>query len=71
MHPSEVFFCSFTELFPHIFTWAVDPKEASARCIKKYITQHFPNLSPEVKLKKAIESMVSRGQLEQITGMSD
>jgi len=56
------------ELFPHIFTWACDPKEASARLIKRYITQHFPNLSPEVKLKKAIESMVNRGQLEQITG---
>lgn len=56
------------ELFPHIFTWACDPKEASAILIKRYITQHFPNLSPEVKLKKAIESMTNRGLLEQITG---
>ena len=39
--------------------------------IKKYITQHFPNLSPDIKLKKAIEGMVNRGQLEQITGMLD
>ena len=62
-------FHSSAELFPHIFTWACDPKEASARLIKRYITQHFPNLSPEVKLKKAIESMTKRGLLEQITGM--
>ena len=70
MHKSNVFY-AFSELFPHIFTWACDPKEASAHMIKKYITQHFPNLSPDIKLKKAIEGMVNRGQLEQITGMLD
>lgn len=55
------------ELFPHIFTWVCEPKEASYGLIRKYILKHFPNLS-EVGLKKAVENMVKRGQLDQITG---
>ena len=61
-------FCFITELFPHIFTWVCEPKEASYGLIKKYIIQHFPNLDAETGLKKAIASMVNKGQLDQLTG---
>jgi len=56
------------ELFPHIFTWVCEPKEASYGLIRKYIGQHFPNLSTDLPFKKAMETMVEKGQLDQITG---
>merc|ERR1719225_1133593 len=56
------------DLFPHIFTWVCEPKEASYVLIRKYIAKHYPKLSPDAGLKKAILAMVAKGQLEQITG---
>ena len=56
------------ELFPHIFTWVCEPKEASYGLIRKYIGQHFPNLSTDLPFKKAMESMENLGQLDRITG---
>jgi hypothetical protein len=60
--------CNLEELFPHIFTWVLEPKEASSTLIKKYLQKHFPNLSIEAPFKKALENMVAKGQLDQITG---
>jgi len=60
--------CPLEELFPHIFTWVCEPKEASYGLIKKYIIKHFPNLNADTGLKKAMENMCLKGQLEQITG---
>lgn len=60
--------CSLEELFPHIFTWVCEPKEASYGLIRKYIGKYFPNLSTEGNLKKAIENMEAKGQLDRITG---
>lgn len=60
--------CPLEELFPHIFTWVCEPKEASYGLIRKYIGKHFPNLSTEGNFKKAMENMVAKGQLDQITG---
>ena len=56
------------ELLPHIFTWVCEPKEASYGLIRKYIGQHFPNLSTDLPFKKAMESMENQGQLDRITG---
>merc|ERR1719211_1023303 len=56
------------DLFPHIFTWVCEPKEASYGLIRKYIIKHFPNLNADTGLKKALENMCLKGQLEQITG---
>lgn len=56
------------DLFPHIFTWIVEPKEASYGLIRKYIGKHYPKLSIEAPFKKAILNMVAKGQLDQITG---
>ena len=56
------------ELFPHIFTWVCEPKEASYGLIRKYIGQHFPNLSTDAPFKKAMETMENKGQLDRLTG---
>ena len=56
------------DLFPHIFTWVCEPKEASYGLIRKYIAKHYPKLSPDAPFKKAIANMVAKGQLDQITG---
>ena len=56
------------ELFPHIFTWVCEPKEASYGLIRKYIGKHFPNLSTDLPFKKAVESMEEKGQLDRLTG---
>merc|ERR1712241_300959 len=56
------------DLFPHIFTWVCEPKEASYGLIRKYISKHYPKLSPDAPFKKAILNMVAKGQLDQITG---
>merc|ERR1719189_587351 len=56
------------ELFPHIFTWVCEPKEASYGLIRKYIAKHYPKLSPDAPFKKAMANMVAKGQLDQITG---
>merc|ERR1712110_799151 len=56
------------DLFPHIFTWVCEPKEASYGLIRKYIAKHYPKLSPDAPFKKAMANMVAKGQLDQITG---
>lgn len=56
------------DLFPHIFTWVCEPKEASYGLIRKYIAKHYPKLSPDAQFKKAMANMVAKGQLDQITG---
>merc|ERR1719219_1699533 len=56
------------DLFPHIFTWVCEPKEASYGLIRKYIAKHYPKLSSDVPFKKALMNMVAKGQLDQITG---
>merc|ERR1712110_38210 len=56
------------DLFPHIFTWVCEPKEASYGLIRKYIAKHYPKLSPDAPFKKAMANMMGKGQLEQITG---
>merc|ERR1711992_489222 len=60
--------CPLEELFPHIFTWVCEPKEASYGLIRKYIAKHYPKLSSDVPFKKALMNMVAKGQLDQITG---
>jgi len=60
---------SMEELFPLVFTWQCNPKEASVTLIKKYIAQHYPELDVEgMAFKKAIENGEKKGQLERITG---
>lgn len=59
--------CPLEELFPHIFTWVCEPKEASYALIRKYVSKHFPNLYSDIAFKKAMAAMVSKGQLDQIT----
>merc|ERR1712172_271041 len=56
------------DLFPHIFTWVCEPKEASYGLIRRYIAKHYPKLSPDAPFKKAMANMVAKGQLDQITG---
>jgi len=56
------------DLFPHIFTWVVEPKEASYGLIRKYLAKHYPKLSVDAPFKKAIMNMVAKGQVDQITG---
>lgn len=58
-------------LFPLVFTWAVNPKEASVGFIKKYLDANYPDLDLGFELKhykKALESAESNGQLERLTG---
>lgn len=56
-------------LFPLVFTWACNPKEASVPLIRKYLAKNFPELDVEGKaFKKALENAESKGQLERITG---
>jgi len=59
-------------LFPLVFTWACNPKEASVGFIKKYIVKNYPDLMEderaEVRFKKALEGAESKGQLKRITG---
>lgn len=58
--------CNLDELFPHIFTWVAEPKEATYDLIENYLEKHFPNLDAEGPLKKAVDAMVTNGQLNQI-----
>jgi len=56
-------------IFPGVFTWACNPKEASVGFIRKYIAKNYPELDVEGKgFKKALESGESKGQLQRITG---
>jgi len=56
-------------VFPGVFTWATNPKEASVAMIRKYIGKNYPDLDVEGKaFRKAIESAESKGQLLRITG---
>jgi len=56
-------------VFPGVFTWATNPKEASVGLIRKYIAKHYPELDVEGQgFKKALEQGESKGQLERITG---
>jgi len=56
-------------VFPSVFTWATNPKEASVGLIRKYITKHYPDLDVDGQaFKKAIEGAEKKGQLKRITG---
>lgn len=59
------------ELFPHVFTWACNPKEASVGLIKKYLVANYPDLElgEDMKhYKKALELSEKNGTLERLTG---
>ena len=56
-------------VFPSLFTWATNPKEASVGLIRKYIAKHYPELDVEGKsFKNAIDGAEARGQLRRLTG---
>jgi len=56
-------------IFPGVFTWACNPKEASVTLIKKYITKHYPDLDVEgLTFRRALEGGESKGQLARVTG---
>jgi len=61
---------SLETIFPHVFTWATNGKEASVLAIRKYLKAHYPELDSEgdVKLKKQLETRENGGQLERICG---
>jgi len=59
------------ELFPSVFTWACNPKEASVGFIKKYLVANYPDLDLGVEMKqyrKALEHAEKNGQLERLSG---
>jgi len=57
------------DIFPMVFTWACNPKEASVGLIRKYINKHHSDLATDgAAFKKAIENGVAKGQLNQLTG---
>lgn len=54
-----------------MFTWAINPKEASVGFIKKYLVANYPEQSLGEDLKtyrKALETAEKNGQLERLTG---
>jgi len=56
-------------VFPSVFTWATNPKEASVGLIRKYIGKHYPDLDVDgLAFKKAIEGAEKKGQLRRLTG---
>merc|ERR1719430_1317134 len=58
-------------VFPLVFTWACNPKEASVGFIRKYLVSNYPDLDLGVELKhyrKALELAEKNGQLERLTG---
>lgn len=58
-------------LFPLVFTWACNPKEASVGFIKKYLVANYPDIDLGVELKtykKALVAAENNGQLERLTG---
>jgi len=60
---------SMEDVFPLVFTWACNPKEASVNQIRKYITENYPDLKTEGDaFKKALEAGERKGQLDRITG---
>ena len=49
-------------LFPNVFTWATNPKEASVGSIKKYIAKNYPELTVDGKeFQKAIQGGETKG----------
>jgi len=57
------------EVFPLVFTWACNPKEASVNLIRKYVGEHYPELDVDgTAFRKAIEAGENKGQLQRITG---
>jgi len=59
------------ELFPLVFTWAINPKEASVGFIRKYLEANYPDIDLGVEfksLKKALENAEKNGSLERLTG---
>ncbi|KAG5274572.1 hypothetical protein AALO_G00137790 [Alosa alosa] len=59
------------DCLPLIMTRLCEPKEASYLLIKKYLTEHYPQMDVEKRpdiLKNGLQRAVERGQLEQITG---
>jgi len=60
---------SMEDVFPLVFTWACNPKEASVHQIRKYITENYPELKTDGDaFKKALEAGERKGQLDRITG---
>jgi len=58
-------------VFPLVFTWACNPKEASVGLIRKYLVSNYPNIDlgeDSKKYKKALELAEKNGQLERLTG---
>lgn len=58
-------------VFPLVFTWACNPKEASVGLIRKYLVSNYPDLDlgeESKKYKKALEQAEKCGQLERLTG---
>jgi len=57
------------DIFPMVFTWACNPKEASVGLIRKYLSKNHPDLTTDGKqFKKALEDGVAKGQLKRLTG---
>ena len=59
------------ELFPLVFTWACNPKEASVGLIKKYLVANYPELDlgeDSKHYRRALEAAEKHGSLERITG---
>merc|ERR1712013_909999 len=59
------------EIFPLVFTWACNPKEASVGLIKKYLVANYPDLDLGVEMKhyrKALETAEKNGTLERLSG---
>jgi len=59
------------EIFPLVFTWACNPKEASVGLIKKYLVANYPDLDLGVEMKhyrKALENAEKNGTLERLSG---
>merc|ERR1719318_933260 len=59
------------EIFPLVFTWACNPKEASVGLIKKYLVANYPELDlgeDSKHYRRALEAAEKHGSLERITG---
>lgn len=57
------------DIFPIVFTWACNPKEASVGLIRKYLNKHHTDLATDgMQFKKALENGVAKGQLKRLTG---
>lgn len=58
------------DTFPLAFTYSSEPKEASYRKILKYLSDYYPSVNVETRLKPALEKGVEKGLWEQCSGTS-